>query len=352
MKLYMAQKKSHEVDQFINTVNGAFPLVLLYGPDKGLVSERAQRYADKTGLSLDDPFSVIRLEAEELEADPLKLADEAYTVSMFGGKRLIWVRNVGSQKKLADAIKQLIVSPPDETLILIEAGDLKKGAAIRTAFESGSVAMALPCYADDARNIDSVIDNILDKHKLQISMDARHLLRNSLGGDRLATRAEIEKLALYAHGKTRIEAEDIRQSVGDVSAISVDEIVDAVVTGNIKSFETAFSRIVSSGTQPFLAVNATLRQFQQIQTLRYIVDTEKKPVSMVIASARPPIFFTRRKMVEQAVSVWKADGLMRVMERLHRAVLESRQNSALATAIIRQSLMAICIESARNTRRK
>lgn len=347
----MAQKKSHEVDQFINSVNDAFPLVLLYGPDKGLVSERAQRYVKKTGLPLDDPFSVIRLEADEIDQDPLKLADEAYTISMFGDKRLIWIRNAGSQRKLAEAIKQLISTPPTKTLILIEAGDLKKGAAIRTAFENSSVAMALPCYADDARNIDNVIDSILNTYQLQISMDARHLLRNSLGGDRLATCAEIEKLALYAHGKTRIEVEDIRQSVGDVSAISVDEVVDSVITGNIKLLEITFSRIVSSGTAPFLALNAAMRQFQQIQSLRHIVDTEKKPASMVVASARPPVFFTRRKMVEHAVSSWRAENLMRVIERLNRAVLESRQNPGLAVAIIRQTLMSICVESARNLRR-
>lgn len=85
--------------------------MLLYGPDKGLVNERARRYAAASKLPLDDPFAVIRMEADEIEADPAKLADEAGTISMFGGQRLIWIKNAGGQKKLAEAVKRLAAEP-------------------------------------------------------------------------------------------------------------------------------------------------------------------------------------------------------------------------------------------------
>src|SRR5690606_37521970 len=134
----MAQKKAHEVDQFISRPGSSFPVVLLYGPDKGLVSERARRFAQATKLPLDDPFAVIRMEADEIDADPGRLADEARTISMFGGQRLIWIKNAGGQKKVVDAIKLLATEPPQETYILVEAGDLKKGAALRSAIENAS----------------------------------------------------------------------------------------------------------------------------------------------------------------------------------------------------------------------
>lgn len=119
-------EKANEVDGFLSRPSSSFPVVLLYGPDKGLVSERARRYAEATKLPLDDPFAVIRMEADEIDADPSKLADEARTISMFGGERLIWIKNAAGQKKLADAIKLLATEPPHETFILIEAGDLKR----------------------------------------------------------------------------------------------------------------------------------------------------------------------------------------------------------------------------------
>ncbi|MBN9045122.1 MAG: DNA polymerase III subunit delta [Rhizobiales bacterium] len=347
----MAQKKAHEVDGFLNRPSSSFPVVLLYGPDKGLVSERARRFAEATKLPLDDPFAVIRMEADEIEADPARLADEARTISMFGGERLIWIKNAGGQKKLAEAVKLLATDPPGETYILVEAGDLKKGAGLRGAVENAAAGMALPCYTDDARGIDGVIDDVLAEWKMQITLDARQLLRQSLGGDRLATRGELEKLCLYARGKERIEIGDVRDAVGDAAALSLDEVVDAVLTGDLPRFETAFDRVVKSGTAPFLVLNAAMRQFQQIQMLRHIADTERKSASMVVAGARPPVFFNRRKLIETAVTRWTGDGLSRALDRIQRAILESRQNAGLAVPIIRQCLLAIGVESLRNARR-
>ena len=58
----MAQKKAHEVDNWLARPDPKAAIVLIYGPDRGLVAERARAFAEKTGLPLDDPFTVVRLE--------------------------------------------------------------------------------------------------------------------------------------------------------------------------------------------------------------------------------------------------------------------------------------------------
>ena len=79
----MGQKKAHEVDRWLARPEQAYRIVLIYGPDRGLVSERAKRFATGSGLPLDDPFTVVRMEASEVEQQPGRLADEAQTVPMF-----------------------------------------------------------------------------------------------------------------------------------------------------------------------------------------------------------------------------------------------------------------------------
>ncbi|MGH6762219.1 MAG: DNA polymerase III subunit delta [Phyllobacterium sp.] len=348
----MAQKKAHEVDSFIARPDPYFRIILVYGPDKGLVSERVRAIAAKTGIPADDPFSTVMMEADSIDSDPGRLADEANTLSMFGGQRLIWVKNAGTQKGLADAVKMLVAGPSSDALILIEAGDLKKGAALRTTVEGASPAIALPCYSDDGRGIESIIDDMLGREGLKIDMDARQALKNSLGGDRLATRSELEKLCLYTAGTGRVTLDDVRNSVGDVSSTSYDDVSDAVLSGALSQFNQSFDRLVGAGNHPFLALNALVRQLSQLQALRHAMDEGRKSASAVIASARPPIFYSRKTLMENALNRWTSEALARALERTQKALLESRKNSALATAIIRQILLSITVEAARYGNRR
>ena len=343
----MAQKKAHEVDSWLRRPDPAVTIVLIYGPDRGLVSERAQLFVKQAGMDADEPLSSVRLEATEIEAQPGRLTDEAGTVPMFSARRLIWVKGAGTHKNLADEIKQLCAQPPQDSVILIEAGDLKKGAGLRGTVEGAAAAMALPCYADEGRSIDGIIDEILSRDGLSIALDARQALRANLGGDRLATRSELEKLALYCRDTAEITLDDVDALTGDVSALSVDSAVDAVLSGDGKAFDTTFARLASSSSNTFTVLAAAMRQFQQLQSMRADMDLNAKPAAAAVASARPPVFFTRRKLVESTLQRWKADAIASALDRLQTAILLTRKRPDLATATARQALIALVVESAR-----
>lgn len=345
----MAQKKAFEVDTWLARPDPAVAVVLLYGPDRGLVSERARLFAQKSGLPLDDPFSVVKIDAAEAD-QPGRLLDEARTVPMFAERRLVWVRGAGSQSAVAADVAALVAEPPSDCIVLVEAGDLKKSAALRTAVERGEKAMALPCYADDSRSMDSVIDDVFSREKLTISLEARQLLKANLGGDRLATRGELEKLALYCAGRGEVTADDVRALTGDVSGISVDEAVDAVMCGRIAEFDTLFSRHVASGSPAFLVLSAALRHVQGLQIMREQVEGGGKTPAAAVAQARPPVFFARRSVVEEAVRRWNQAMLQAAAERLQGAILKSRQHPAVAQAVSRQTLLALAVEGARARR--
>jgi len=347
----LAQKKSHEVDRFIAKPDPNFPLVLIYGPDRGLVSERAARFAHNTGIDLADPFSAIRMEVAEIDADPARLDDEARTISLFGGNRLIWLRGVGAQKGLIEAVKWLVKTPPQQVFILLEAGELKKGVGLRALIEAAKNAMALPCYSDDVRAMEALIDEVLGEFDLHISHAARQILRDNLGSDRLASRGELEKLALYAMGQGEVTVEDILNCISDVSQNSQDHILDALISGDIAAFSERFDRQCETGTPLFLILSATQRQFQQLQQLRDVMEREGKNAAATVAGAKPPIFFQRQKTVERALECWNTTRILQACARLQTAVLDSRKNPALGTAIIRQNLLALTIEAARAAKR-
>lgn len=342
----MAQKKAHEVDGWLKRPDPRATIVLVYGPDHGMVAERAGAFAAQTGIALDDPFSVTRLDASEAD-EPGRLVDEAFTVPMFATRRLLWVRNVSTQKTIAEAVKQLCEAPAPDAIVLLEAGDLKKGSALRASVEASPAAMALPCYPDDARDLERLIDEAMEASGARLSMEARMLLKRNLGGDRLGTRGELEKLVLYARGKSTIEAEDVAALAGDVASRSVDDVVDAALTGELRDFDVMYQRHVQAGGQPFLLLSATMRQLYALQLMRAALDEGRRGPAEVIASAKPPVFFSRKRAVESALRRLRGPVIARGLERLASALLESRRRPDLGEAIVRQALLGIAVESAR-----
>ena len=343
----MAEVKSHEFDAFLKRKPLPVRLFLIYGPDRGLVSERAAALAAASGVALDDAFSVVKLDAGDIGSQPGRLIDEMNAIGLFGGERLIWIRNAGSEKGLSDGLDILADMPAGPSTLIIEAGDLKKGAALRKAAESISAAVAIPCYADDGRALQALIDQELSAENLRISPAARERLAETIGGDRLASRNEVRKLALYCRGKEMVEEQDVAEIVGDASAISTDDAVDAILKGDRDGFLHAIQKIVSSKTPVFLVLQGCLRQFQLLELMRAEMDEKRLPAAQAMASLGRHLHFRRKPIVENALRTWTGPAIRRETQRLQAAILQSRQRPALEDTIAMQTMLATVLQSAR-----
>jgi DNA polymerase III subunit delta len=341
----MTELKAKDVDSYLRRAP-THTVVLVYGPDRGLVSERASHIAKQSGVALDDPFSAVRLDASEIDADPPRLADEAATISMFGGKRLIWIKGTGGPK-FVSAVTSLCENPPQDALVLIEAGELKKDSALRKTAEKAPSAVTMPCYPDEGRGVETLIDEMLNQHRLSIDIDARQWLKARLGGDRLASRSELEKLALYVRGQSKITLEGARESAGDVSTLSIDAVVEAVMMGNAAAVDAAFGKLVTGKQPSALVLSALIRQMQTLLPMRESMERENKSIPTLIAAIRPPLFGPRKDFMERALGNWPLESISRALERLQTATLDARRKSSLEDEIIRFALLGLAGEAKR-----
>lgn len=343
----MAEVKSHEFDAFLKRKPLPVRLLLVYGPDRGLVSERAAALAAASGIDLADAFSVVKLDAGEIGSQPGRLMDEMNAIGLFGGDRLVWIRNAASEKGVSDALEMLAGTPAGPSTLIIEAGDLKKGAALRKVAESHSQVVAIACYADDGRALQALIDQELAAEGLRISPAARERLVETIGGDRLASRNEVRKLALYCRGKTLIEEQDVEEIVGDASAISTDDAIDAILKGDRDGFLHAIQKIVSSKTPVFLVLQGCLRQFQLLELMRAEMDEKRAPAAQALATLGRHLHFRRKPIVENALKTWTGPAIRRETQRLQSAILQSRQRPALEDTIAMQTMLATVLQSGR-----
>lgn len=342
----MAQLKSHEADRFLAKPDLKHSLYLVYGPDHGLAAERARLLAQATGVNLEDAFNAIRIDATTVASEPDRLINETYTVGMFGGRRLIWLRGATSDRALLAQVEQILADPPPDTIIIIEAGDLKKGG-LRAAVEKAPTGLAIPCYADNDRSLQALIDQTFSASGQRLDLDARQFLLEHLGGDRAGSRSELEKVALYTHGQPSVTLTDVQAVCGDASALGFDDVSMAVLTGNLQGLDRAIIKFQSSGGAPSALFTMLSRQFQQLDRLRADMDQQGRSAAATVAQARPPIFFARRNAMEKALSIWTPTAIRAAMTRLRDAVLQARKTSRLDSDVLRMTLLALTIQSAR-----
>jgi DNA polymerase-3 subunit delta len=343
----MAEIRSHEFDGFLQNAARHYRLFVIYGPDRGLVSERAGQIAGKTSVDLSDPFSLIKLDVGDLQNDAGRLLDEVNAIGLFGGEKLVWIRGAANEKALVDSLQIIADNPPDASFVIIEAGDLKKGSGLRKVAEASRAVATIPCYADDVRALNSLIDTELAKENLRITPAARQILLELLGGDRIASRNEVRKLALYCRGQGTIEEDHVTDIIGDASAISADDAVDAILKGDSEAFLHAMQKIASSKTPMFLVLQGCLRQFQLLDIMRTEMDEKRVQPAQVMQTLGRHLHFRRKPIIEQALKSWTAPAIAREMNRLQAAVLQTRQRASLEDTIATQTLLATTLQSAR-----
>lgn len=334
--------KGADIDRFLAAPRPDRPIVLIYGPDAGLVSERCRQFVAATGIDGSDPFAMVQLDGDLLSRDPARLLDEARTLGMFGGRRLIRVR--AGDRPFAPALAPLLANPPHDACILIEAGDLKKTSPLRAEAERSPHAAVIACYADSEADIRRMIAEEARAAGLTVEPIAMARLAAMLGADRAASRAEIRKVCLYCHGSGTITAEDVEAVAGDSLELGVNDLIDAALGGQPAELDALLARSAGMGLAS-----------QQILTVlsRHMLSLHKALLAVAAGTPRrqaaerfePPVYGPRRDRVERQLALWTQSRLERAIERVAEAALAARINAATADMIASRLLLSLASQA-------
>ncbi|MAL08142.1 MAG: DNA polymerase III subunit delta [Maricaulis sp.] len=250
---------------------GDFRAWLIYGPDRGLVRERAAQLAKKL-LPAEDDFAVTRLTEDDIKADPASLADAMAAMSLMGGDRLVELRLTNGSAPAATYLKDLEKGEYQaEARLVIEAGDLKGGDALRKAVEASGIAITIPCFADSAADLATLVNDALAEEGLSLDAEARALLVPQLEGDRGLARSEIEKLILYkgprghrAEGEDVVTVEDIRDCTSSGGEDAMDRLVEPALAGDVATADRVYARLLAAGDNPVGILRAIQRRLDLI----------------------------------------------------------------------------------------
>jgi DNA polymerase III subunit delta len=337
---------SSRIAEFLRRPDPEIRAVLFYGPDAGLVRERAETIARRVCPDLNDPFRVADLSASVLATDPARLADETAQLSLTGGQRVVRVRGAG--ETLGKLFGEFLENAPGDAFIVVEAGDLPSRSALRRAFETAQRGAAIGCYPDTPRDLAAVIRETLTEHQITACRDATLFLVDHLGGDRLLTRSELEKLALYAGDGGRVELEDARLSVSDTAGLELDDAVMATAEGDMARLERVLGRVFQAGESPVSVIRALLRHLQRLHLLATRL-VGGASLEEVLRTARPPIFFKQQEGFKRQLVLWTEARLRPQLDRITKAELNMKTTGLPAETICREAMLALA-QAARQQR--
>lgn len=324
--------ETRQVERFLADP-GRTRFVLIYGPDSSLVAERGRGLARRIAGSLDDPFRIAELDADQAE----RLPEEASAQAFGGGRRVVLLRDAAD--KQVPFIESTLETRGD-SLVIAMGGDLAARSKLRAFAEKHAEAAAIACYPPDGAARGPALEAALRDAGVALSRDAIAVAAGRLGGETGALRDAAERLILYAGTERKLDLADIDAVLDDQGSASMQDAIDAALAGDVKAADHAVGLALDEGAAPVAILRVLLGE---LSALRLLADAVAKGASArdAVAARRPPVFFRRQAAVIKAAGRWREPAIIAAIERALRAEADCKRTGAVPEAICRQTLLGL-----------
>lgn len=332
----MVDIRRQDLEDFFRRKIERFEIFLVCGVDVGLVSERCNQII-RTVRDLEPThLEVTKLDGDKLSANDGSLKDEALALSLFGERQLLWVRS--GAKNLTKSVGELLDSEYIENRVLIEAGALKSDSGLKKLCSKSPRAAVIECWPDSHKDISALIDVEFHRAGIKLSDQGKALLSNALGGDRLLSRSEIDKLVLYGQGMTLVDVKEVSEVVSDAASWGFDDLVFAAFEGE----RSGISEKIHAALNHFDATALlSMALFHCLNLLDARIEIEKGSNAAAAAERFPRLFGPRRTSIISQLSRWSSNQLLLQTQKLQEAVAQIRKEPRLQNETMSRAFLSI-----------
>ncbi len=299
------------------------------GPDEAGASDAADRMAALLG-----PAERVEIAGSDLRKDPVLLADEARSVSLFGDARQIHVRTAGDEAH--DAVANLVADEVRGWPVLIVASAATDKSRVAKLLENRDDALVVMCHPPDLRSVASAVRSMADAAGVRMGDDPAERIARSTALDTRMAKSEIEKLALYLDASPQAPRNADAQALDTIGAVSEDDgfmpLVNVVLGGETGKLAGELARMHEQGINPVGLLLAFERRTAQLVQLSGRLG-RRTDIAAFLEQER--VFFRDKRDLEQQLRRWRANRLERLVQRLvalHRDLMADNRNGELLLA--------------------
>ena len=330
--------KAGQVERFYKNPDTSVRGWIIYGANEGLIAEYVKNLTKAISPDVFDPFQVVYLNGDDVNADAGCLIGEFNAQSLMGGRRVIVIKDVDNN--LTKVFKTLFDDSKSDTLVIAYSSSLNKKSSLVKLGEDSSYLGVVACYEDRDEDVFSTIRNALSSHKIAISNDALQLMAARLSNDRKSNLNEIEKLITYIGNKSQVLPDDVLAVVSDTSSSSFDDLCYAAAGGQKDKTLAAYEKLVNEGTDPAQVIRNLYYHFLKILSCLAFVE-EGLNVDAAMKKLTPRIIFFREPAFRKQMSIWNRDRVFSVIDLLYQAEKNTRNANMPVEEIVSYTLMQV-----------
>lgn len=330
-----------DIEAFVKKPNAKARAILVYGPDDGLVKERADTMGKSVVADLTDPFNVAMLTGDLLSEDGARLSDEAGAMSMMGGARLIRVD--GASDKHTTIFKDYLDNPSAENLVIVKAGELGPKSSLRLLFEKQDNAAAVPCYVDDERAVSNLIRQTLVDNGYTIQSDAMAWLAANIAGDRLRVRMELDKLMIYMGDVKNVSFDDVRASCGEAGDQSLDDLIYSIGNGKIDAALRAYNKLIEEGVPVVTILRSLQNHFRRLHYTKSLINAGLG-TDEAMKKLQPAVFFKFSDSFKGQLRKWPEGKLVSFQQRLSQVEAQTKQTGTPVETLCSQVILSLAAQ--------
>ncbi len=336
-----------DIEPFVRKPDPRARVILVYGPDAGLVKERAAVMGKTVVADLNDPFNAVTLTGDMLSNDPARLNDEANAMSMLGGSRLIRIED--ADDALTPLIKDYLANPSPHNLIIIECGNLASKSPLRALCEKSDAAASVPCYVDEGRDLATLIRDTLRQNGYGIEPDALSWLAVNIAGDRQRVRSELDKIVLYmgpvapdAQSQQRppITLADILACCGEAGAEGLDDLANAVASSQAEQALRCYNRLLQEGVAAVAMLRAMQSHFRRLHITLARME-QGFNLEEAMRKLTPAVFFKQQDSFKAQLRRWTPGQIENLMQRLAALEAQTKQTGTPVETLCGQAILSI-----------
>ena len=313
------------------------------GPDEAGATDAAERLSAYLAAQ-QGAFERVELAGADLRRDPVRLADEARSVSLFGDKRQIHVRCAGDEAH--DAIETLLASPVKGWPVFVLATSATDKSRTAKLLADRPDALVTMFHPPDMRAVTQAVREMAGPAGLKITDELAERIARAAALDTRMARSEIEKLALFLDASAQAPRSADAAALDAIGAVSEDDsftpLLNCVLGGDTGRLAGELARMHELALNPVGLVLALERRAAQLVQLsgRMRGRADINAFLEQEMSARRVFFRDKADLLHQ-LRRWRGRKLGRLVERLialHRLLLADSRNSEL---VISQELAQI-----------